>query len=475
MGTNIDHGTYISPFTWRYGTDKMRYIWSEVNKRRLLRKVWVALAKAQAEANLVKQEQVDDLVAHQEEIDIERATQIESEIHHDLMAEIKTYAEQCPIGGSIIHLGATSMDVLDNVDVLRQKEALTIIIKQVEVLLKHFAKRIEESAHLASMAFTHIQPAEPTTVGYRLSQTAQDLLEDLKELRNLVASLKGKGMKGAVGTAASYETLLEGSSFDAITLEKKVMDSLDLKTFTVATQVYSRKQDLKIGTVLASLSATLSKFALDMRILQSPPIGEFAEPFATKQVGFSAMPFKRNPIIAEKIDSLCRLVNAQTEVLWQNVATNILERTLDDSANRRVVMPILFLASEEILNSAIRLVEKGNFKEYAINNNLQKYGIFAATERLMMVLGRKGADRQEMHELIRTYSLKAWEEVQNGQENSLKENLATDKTILSYLTKDEIEELLDASHYIGNAVKLSLVLKQEIENALKAVEPASHA
>jgi adenylosuccinate lyase len=473
MGTNIDHSTYISPFTWRYGTDQMRYIWSEVNKRRLLRKVWVALAKAQSEAGLVKQEQVDDLIAHQDEIDIERATQIESEIHHDLMAEIKTYAEQCPIGGPIIHLGATSMDVLDNVDALRQKEALTIIIKQVENLLKHFANRIEESAHLASMAFTHIQPAEPTTVGYRLAQTAQDLLEDLKELRNLVTSLKGKGMKGAVGTGASYETLLEEAPFDAITLEKKVMEALDLECFTVATQVYSRKQDLKIGTVLASLSATLSKFALDMRILQSPPIGEFAEPFATKQVGSSAMPFKRNPIIAEKIDSLCRLVNAQTEVLWQNVATNILERTLDDSANRRVVMPILFLASEEILKSAIRLVEKGTFKEYAINSNLQKYGIFAATERLMMVLGRKGADRQEMHELIRTYSLKAWEEVQNGQENSLNEKLVADKTILSYLTKDEIKELLDASHYTGNAAKLALALKQEIEETLNLSDLAS--
>ncbi len=461
MDPTYGHDTFISPFTWRYGSDAMRSIWSERHKRETLRRIWVALAKAQQTIGLTSAQQVAELEAHMFDIDIGRSTEIEREIHHDLMAEIRTYAEQCPSGGSIIHLGATSMDILDNMDVLRQSEALGRIIETVETLLGHFAKRIEETADTPCMAFTHIQPAEPTTVGYRLAQTAQDLLDDLEELRRTLSGLKGKGLKGAVGTSASYKALLEGSKVTPAELEERVMRELGLSAFVAATQVYPRKQDWRLGVVLAGVCATISKFALDLRLLQSPPIGEWSEPFGSMQVGSSAMPFKRNPINAEKIDSLCRLVSAQVDVLWHNAADTMLERTLDDSANRRVVIPILFLGTEEVLITAIKLVKKMTFHETGIQLNLKKYGLFAASERLLMELGRRGADRQEMHEIIREHSLASWPLVQQGNENPLAELLSNDPRITAYVPKDQVLLLLDASEYVGDAPeRAQMVLKR---------------
>lgn len=465
MQNGFDHHTFISPFTWRYASTAMRSIWSEHYKRSLLRRIWVALAKAQQRAGLTTEEQVADLASHQDTIDIERATAIEAEIRHDLMAEIRTYSEQCAVGGAVIHLGATSMDVLDNMDVLRQREALALIISLTEGVLVLLSKRMEETAELPCMAFTHIQPAELTTVGYRLAQTAQDLLDDLADLRRILLALKGKGMKGAVGTAASYDALLQGTDLSAMELERLVMDDLGLDSFDATTQVYPRKQDWRLGCALAGLCATIAKFAFDLRILQSPPIGEWSEPFAAKQVGSSAMPFKRNPINAEKIDSLCRYVSAQVDVLWHNAADTLLERTLDDSANRRVVIPEMFMATEEVLTTMSKLVEGLNFHEVGIGWNLARYGLFAASERLLMELGRKGADRQQMHEVIREHSLVAWPEVLQGKENPLARFLATDDRILAYLSQEEILALMDASGYVGDAPVRTRMIIEKIREA----------
>jgi adenylosuccinate lyase len=466
MANTFDHNQFISPFTWRYGSKEMRFLFSEVHKRSLLRKIWVALARAQKEANLVTKEQLDDLIANQNNIDIKRASEIEAVIHHDLMAEIKTYAEQCSIGGSIIHLGATSMDILDNADVLRQREALKLIISLVKKLLASLSKKMRETSELACIGFTHIQPAEPTTIGYRLAFIAQDLLLDLKDLVELEKNLKGKGIKGAVGTAASYNALLENSSLSAFELEEMVMKELSLESFLVASQVYPRKQDWKIVSALAAVSATLSKLALDLRLLQSPPIGEYSEPFGKSQVGSSAMPFKRNPILGEKICSLARLVNSQVDVLWDNAVNSALERTLDDSANRRVAIPLAFLATEEIILSSQKLIEGGSLNLEKIVDNLKKYGMFAATERLLMALGSRGANRQQMHELIRKYSLKAWIPVQQGLENPLAQDLANDATILEFLSKEEVIKLMDEKNYTGDASKRTLLLANEIDSYL---------
>jgi adenylosuccinate lyase len=463
---SFTHDTYISPFSWRYASEEMRTVFSEEHKRKLLRKVWVALASAQAEAGLVKAEQLSELAAHQEDIDIERASEIEAEIHHDLMAEIKTFAEQCPNAGPIIHLGATSMDILDNMDAMRLKQAISLIIEKTKTLLSLFVEKMESYADTPCMAFTHIQPAEPTTVGYRLAQTAQDLKEDLEGLLAVQASIRGKGMKGAVGTSASYTELLKDRSVSAMEMEQRVMENLGLEAFTAATQVYPRKQDYRVGTALSSLACTLYKFFIDFRLLQSPPIGEWSEPFGAKQVGSSAMPFKRNPINSEKIDSLCRYISAQSEVLWQNAASTLLERTLDDSANRRLVLPDMFLAMDEVLLTANKVVREMQVHQSGIARNLEVYGIFAASERLLMELGRKGANRQEMHELIREYSLKAWAEVQEGKPNTLKTMLTEDETILSYLSKEAALETLDATQYIGDSALRTRMVAQEIASLL---------
>ncbi|MGB5047949.1 MAG: lyase family protein, partial [Caldilineaceae bacterium] len=286
--TTFTHETYLSPLTWRYGSDAMRGVWSEAQKRRLLRRVWVALAEAQYEAGLVSAEQAAELRAHQDDIDIERAEAIEREIRHDLMAEIRTFAEQCPVGGPIIHLGATSMDVLDNVDALRLHDGLDLILAGLESTLAVLADRIDAEADTAAMAFTHIQPAEPTTIGYRLAQYGQDLLGDWEELRRVRDGIRGKGLKGAVGTSASYTQLLAESGWTARRLEDAVMAKLGIRPFLAATQTYPRKQDWLVVNALAGLCASLHKFAFDLRILQSPPFGEWGEPFGAKQVGSSA-------------------------------------------------------------------------------------------------------------------------------------------------------------------------------------------
>lgn len=467
MDTTFTHHAFISPFTWRYGSETMRNIWSEHHKRTLLRRIWIALARAQMRANLVTADQVADLEAHKDEIDIGRASEIEREIKHDLMAEIRTYAEQCPTGAAVIHLGATSMDVLDNMDVWRQKEALARIIELAENLLRSFVKRMEQCADIPCMAFTHIQPAEPTTIGYRLAQTAQDLLEDLEALRLLHGQLRGKGLKGAVGTSASYGALLEGSGLNAFEMERMVMEEIGIAPFTATTQVYPRKQDWRLGSVLAGTCATLAKFALDLRILQSPPNGEWSEPFGSKQVGSSAMPFKRNPINAEKIDSLCRFVSAQVDVLWHNAADTILERTLDDSANRRIVLPEMFLATEEVMSTALGLIDHMVFHESGISRNLERYGMFAASERVLMELGRRGADRQQMHEVIREHSLRAWPLVQEGGENPLASYLAEDLRIRAFMQPGEVMELMDAKGYVGDAPARTRMIIAHICDALR--------
>ena len=453
MAHAYDHSSYVSPLSWRYGSEEMKEIFSEVHKRKLLRRVWIALARAEEKAGVVSKEQVEELEAHKDDIDIEKATEIENVIHHDLMAEIKTYASQCPKAGGIIHLGATSMDALDNADAVRFTEALALTLKRLDDLVDALSENAEAYKNVPTMAFTHIQPAEITTIGYRLSQTLQDLLDDREQLVFVKKNIRGKGMKGAVGTAASYKELVAESSVSSIELENMVMEELGIKAYDAATQIYSRKQDLRIIEALSSIACTLHKFSLDFRILQSPPIGEFSEPFGKMQVGSSAMPFKRNPINSEKIDSLSRIVENAYQSAWNNAATTVLERSLDDSANRRIFIPESFIALDEMLITEIKVVKGMSIHSTATERLMSNYGVFASTERVLMELGKKGADRQKMHEVIREESLKAWVCVQEGKENPLKKALLDNSELLSYLSKEEIEKALDASEYTGDAEK----------------------
>ena len=467
MADLYNHNSYVSPLSWRYGSEEMKEIFSEVHKRKLLRRVWIALARAQEKAGIVTREQVEELEAHKDDIDIEKATEIESVIHHDLMAEIKTYASQCPKAGGIIHLGATSMDALDNADAVRFLEALELTEKRLDDLVDVISEKAEEYKNVPTMAFTHIQPAEITTIGYRLSQTLQDLLDDREQLVFVKKSIRGKGMKGAVGTAASYEELLSESDISSLDMEKMVMDELGIKAYDAATQIYSRKQDLRIIEALSSIACTLHKFSLDFRILQSPPIGEFSEPFGKMQVGSSAMPFKRNPINSEKIDSLSRIVENAYQSAWNNAASTVLERSLDDSANRRIFIPESFIALDEILITEIKVVKGMSIHSTATSRLMSSYGVFASTERVLMELGKKGADRQKMHEVIREESLKAWVSVQEGKENPLKKALMDNEEILSYLSKEEIEKYLDASGYTGDAERRTEMVLERAKNRKK--------
>ena len=453
MAHAYDHSSYVSPLSWRYGSEEMKEIFSEVHKRKLLRRVWIALARAEEKAGVVSKEQVEELEAHKDDIDIEKATEIENVIHHDLMAEIKTYASQCPKAGGIIHLGATSMDALDNADAVRFTEALALTLKRLDDLVDALSEKAGAYKNVPTMAFTHIQPAEITTIGYRLSQTLQDLLDDREQLVFVKKNIRGKGMKGAVGTAASYKELVAESSVSSIELENMVMEELGIKAYDAATQIYSRKQDLRIIEALPSIACPLHKFSLDFRILQSPPIGEFSEPFGKMQVGSSAMPFKRNPINSEKIDSLSRIVENAYQSAWNNAATTVLERSLDDSANRRIFIPESFIALDEMLITEIKVVKGMSIHSTATERLMSNYGVFASTERVLMELGKKGADRQKMHEVIREESLKAWVCVQEGKENPLKKALLDNSELLSYLSKEEIEKALDASEYTGDAEK----------------------
>lgn len=451
---------YQSPFSWRYASEEMRQIWSETNKRKLWRRIWVSLATVQSEFGLVSPIQVKELQLHATDIDVDAALKIEAEIHHDLMAELKTFAAQCPLAGGIIHLGATSMDIEDNADAIRLAQSLDRIIASLGGLLAILADRIEETADLTVMAFTHIQPAEPSTFGYRLSMYAQDLLVDWENLYAARENLHGKGFKGAVGTAAAYGDLLGVGNLRRF--EERLSEELGMAFFPVATQTYTRKQDYTILSALAGLGASLHKFAFDLRLLQTPPIGEVSEYFAEKQVGSSAMPFKRNPISAEKVDSLARLLAVYPQVAWQNAANSLLERTLDDSANRRTILPEAFLTADEMLRVMTRLVGKLTVHRETIRQNLEIYAPFACTERVMMAAAGKGGDRQVLHERLREHALASWEAVRAGQPNPLISRLKADDEIRLLVSAEEIDRLADVSSYTGIAAAASMELASHI-------------
>ena len=461
------HETYISPFTWRYGSAEMRAVWSEAGKRRLWRRVWVALAAAEAEVGLVTPAQVEDLRAHQDDVNWERAQEIEAELRHDLMAEVRAYAEQCPVGGPIIHLGATSMDIEDNADALRLRQALRLVRERLDAVLTALAERIEAEADTPVMAYTHLQPAEPTTLGYRLSLYAQDLLEDRCAVDGAMAAVRGKGLKGAVGTSASYRHLLEDRGIAPRDLEERVMARLELPAYAVASQTYPRKMDYQVLSVVAGIAQSAHKFALDLRLLQSPLFGEIAEPFGRRQVGSSAMPFKRNPVASETICSLARAVAGLPRVAWDNAALSALERTLDDSANRRSALPEAFLAVDEILSRMNGIVRGLRLGREAMARNLAVYGPFAATEPLLMALAVAGADRQEMHERIRQNAMAAWEAVQRGEDNPLADLLAADVEITRHLPSDAVRRLMAEGAGVGDAPERSRALARTIREALR--------
>ena len=427
----------------------MRAVWGETRKRELWRSIWVSLARVESAYGIVTPEQVAELEANASRVDITRSLQIEEEIRHDLMAEIKAFAEQCPTAGGVIHLGATSMDIEDNADALRLRDSLLIIKKKLATLLGSMAGLIERYADLPVMAFTHLQPAEPTTFGYRCAVWAQDLLMAYEDISAAAAEVKGKGFKGAVGTAASYGELFGHDKIHEF--ERSMEKELGILFYPIATQTCTRIQEFRILSALATLGAALHKMAFDLRVLQSPPIGEVSEPFAKKQVGSSAMPFKRNPIDAEKIDSLSRLLSSYPQVAWSNASLSLLERTLDDSADRRTILPESFLIADEILKTAAKIVDGLSVDEAAAARTYEAYAPFACTERLMMALAKVGADRQVVHERLRAHAMAAWAELKSGKPNPLVKAIFADSFFLGFFDVERLSELMDLGSYLGNA------------------------
>jgi adenylosuccinate lyase len=486
--TSFDFDTYISPFTWRYGSNEMRYIFSEKHKYELWRKIWVSLAKAQQKAGLVSSEELKDLEAFYASIDIDRILEIEKDTKHDVVAAIREYAEKATVGGGKIHLGLTSMDVVDNTDAMRAQEGLDLIEKQVLEVLSLFQKKIEEYADVVCLGYTHLQPAEPTTVGYRFAFYAQDLLMDLEYLQFIKTHiLKGKGIKGAVGTQASFKALFNSSVISnesekspdqdgdlsamprddkSMNLEKEVMKMLGIEAVGVSTQVYSRKIDYLVLNLLASISSTMAKFAADLRILQSPNIGEWSEPFGSKQVGSSAMPFKKNPINSEKICSLARLVSSYPHIALENATHSYLERTLDDSANKRIFMPEAFLAVDEILLTAKKLISGMVINKERIAYNLAIYAPFIASEGIMMQAVTNGASRQEMHEVLRNIAMEAWSAVSKGESNPMKSLLKENPELKKYISSEVIDQQLDVSHHIGTAPSRAKKVAEKIKKLI---------
>jgi adenylosuccinate lyase len=458
----MDYRTYASPFSWRYGRADLRALFSERTRRRLWRAAWVALAEAQSAEGLVTAPELDDLRAHAHRIDIDAAHAIEREIHHDLMAEIRVFASQAQLGGGKLHLGATSMDIEDTVETYRMRLGLSWVGQSLRELIEAFGGKIRRYADVVCMGFTHLQPAEPTTLGYRLAVYAQDLLVDDANLRFVFENFTTKGLRGAVGTAASYERLLDDSGRSA-NVEAYVLEQFGLTAREISTQTYPRKLDYLLLSGLAGLGASLSKFAADIRVLSSPEFGEVSEPFAASQVGSSAMPFKRNPILCERIDSLARLLVGYSDTAWQNAATNLLERTLDDSANRRMILPEALLCTDEIVTLARRVVDGLRVDERRIAQNLRTYGPFSGTEAVMMEAVRSGGDRQRLHESLRRASMESWDALARGQDNPLSRLLAEDRELTALVDPAEIRRLLEPGKHVGTAPQRARLLADRIE------------
>lgn len=461
----MDKSTYQSPFSWRYGSGEMREIWSIFTTRLLWRRIWAALAEVQVNYGLVTKDQAAALKEMEAEIDLARSLELESELKHDLMAELKVFAAQCPEAGGILHLGATSMDIKDNASILQQKRALKLILIRSRTLLTTLGNLVHKWSDTPQIGFTHLQPAEPTTLGYRLAQPAQDLLIYHQELARFEREIRSKGFTGAVGTSASFGVLLgEGNLAD---FQNRMSKKLDLNFFPIVNQTYPRNQDFQLLSLLAGQGAVLYKLAFDLRLLQSPLMGELAEPFGKDQVGSSAMPFKQNPIKSEKLNSLGRILAQLPRTAWDNAAHSLLERTLDDSANRRIILPEAFLCADEMLTTMAEILAGLQVNQEIMQRNLAEYSPFAATENVLMLLSKKGADRQEMHHRLRGHALEAWSAVRRGNPNPLLDLVTGDPVFQEYLSPDDLRQIMEGMAYLGDAAERARKFAAEITAAFR--------
>ena len=444
MSTN----RYESPLSSRYASDEMQYIFSPDKKFSTWRRLWVALARGEMELGLpVTQEQVDELEAHITDIDYEKAAQWEKKLRHDVMAHVHTYGELCPKAMPIIHLGATSCYVGDNTDVILMKEALELVRDKLVRVLGHLAKFADEYKALPTLGFTHFQAAQLVTVGKRATLWMNELLMDLQEVEYRLGTLKLLGSKGTTGTQASFLELFEGDHEKVKELERKIAREMGFDAVVpVSGQTYSRKMDYNVISTLCGIAQSASKFATDMRLLCH--LKEVEEPFEKNQIGSSAMPYKRNPMRCERICALARYVMADAMNPAVTAASQWFERTLDDSANKRISIPEAFLAVDAILNIYQNVASGLVVHPKVIEKHVLEELPFMASENIMMDAVKRGGNRQELHERIRLHSIEAGKNVKDlGLPNNLIDLIAADPAF--GMTREELTAHLEPARYIG--------------------------
>ena len=443
--------TYESPLSARYASKEMKYIFSPDKKFRTWRKLWIALAESEKELGLpITQEQIDELKAHADDINYEVAQEREKIVRHDVMSHVYAYGVQCPNAKGIIHLGATSCYVGDNTDIIIMTEGLKLIRNKLITVIRNLSKFADEYKALPTLAFTHFQPAQPTTVGKRATLWLQELLMDLEDVEYQLSKAKLLGSKGTTGTQASFLELFDGDHEKCKMLDHKIAEKMGYKAcFPVSGQTYSRKLDSQFLNVLAGIAQSAAKFSNDIRLLQH--LKEVEEPFEKNQIGSSAMAYKRNPMRSERIGSLSRYVMVDVLNGYFTTATQWFERTLDDSANKRLSVPEAFLAVDGILSLYANVADGLVVYPKVIEQRLRKELPFMATENIMMdAVKKRGADRQQLHEKIREHSMAASRVVKvEGGENDLLERIAADDAF--GVTIEELEKILKPENYTGRA------------------------
>ena len=440
--------TYESPFNARYASEEMQQIFSPDMKFSTWRKLWIALAEAEKELGLnITDNQIDQMKGHIDDIDYEAAEKYEKQFRHDVMAHVHAYGDRCPDAKAIIHLGATSCYVGDNTDVIIMTDALRLVRSKMLVLIKKLSEFAVQYKDMPTLGFTHFQPAQLVTVGKRACLWIQDLLMDMEDLDHVLENMKLLGSKGTTGTQASFLDLFDGDHEKVKKLEALIAEKMGFKgVFAVSGQTYSRKLDSRVLNALSGIAQSAYKFSNDMRLLQS--MKECEEPFEAKQIGSSAMAYKRNPMRCERISSLARYVIVDALNPAITASTQWFERTLDDSANKRISVPEAFLAIDAILNIYINVASGIVVYPKVVTKHVMDELPFMATENIMMEAVKRGGDRQEIHERIRTHSMDAGKKVKvDGEKNDLIERIAADP--MFGLTLDELNSVLDPKNYIG--------------------------
>lgn len=446
------YDNYESPFSTRYASKEMQHLFSAEKKFTTWRKLWVALARAEMKNGLpITQAQIDELEAHVNDVNYEVAEAREKLVRHDVMSHVYAYGQQCPNAKGIIHLGATSCYVGDNTDIIIMRDALEVVRRKLVNVIDLLAKFAEEHKAQPCLAYTHLQPAQLTTVGKRATLWANELCMDLEEVEHRISSLKLLGSKGTTGTQASFMELFEGDTDKIKAVEQSIYEEMGFSgVVPVSGQTYSRKIDSQVLNVLAGIAQSASKFSYDMRLLQN--FKEMEEPFEKNQIGSSAMPYKRNPMRSERITSLARYVMVDTLNPYFTAGTQWFERTLDDSANKRISVAEGFLAVDSILNIMLNVCDGLVVYPKVIEQRVLKELPFMATENIMMAAVKKGGDRQELHEKLRQHSIAAAKVVkEEGGENDLIERVCADPSF--NLSKEEIVAELKPINFVGRSVQ----------------------